>query len=220
MVGVRLLAPRPKPGPDVVERMLADLDRAAAEHGPLLVGGVSLGAQVAASWAVGAVAGSGARPHAGAGRTGQCAGLLVAMPAWIGAPGTAVASSAALASADLVEAAGVDAALAHARSGAPPWIADELDRAWPGYGQALASSLRAAAATAAPSLAELCRLDVPAGVAAVSDDPVHPLDIAAAWTGALPNAALVTTSLAAVGRDRRTLGRATVLAWLRAQYER
>jgi pimeloyl-ACP methyl ester carboxylesterase len=202
-VGVRLLAPPPRPGAGVVERMRADLDRAAARHGPVLAGGVSLGAQVAASWAVDC--------------PGRCAGLLVALPAWIGEPGRAPAAEAARASADLVAAAGVEAALAHARSGSPPWIADELDRAWRRYGRALADSLRAAATTAAPTLGQLRRLQIPVGVVGLADDPVHPLEVARAWAGAPRSAAMVTLPLDAVGRDRQALGRAAVLAWLRAR---
>jgi len=57
---------------------------------------------------------------------------------------------------------------------------------------------------------------VPAGVAALVDDPVHPSGVARRWQAALPRSALVTTRLATFGADPGALGRATVLAWLRA----
>ena len=59
-------------------------------------------------------------------------------------------------------------------------------------------------------------LAVPAGIAALVDDPVHPLAVAQEWHAALPRSALVTTTLAAFGADPGALGRAAALAWLRA----
>jgi pimeloyl-ACP methyl ester carboxylesterase len=215
--GIGLFAARPKPAapalpaqpaPGVVDQLSRDLKLAAVhhgQHGRFLVGGISLGAHLATSWAA---RDRGQQPH--------CAGLLVALPAWTGAPADAPASAAALASAAMIDSAGLDAALDQVRAGSPPWIADELDRAWRGYGPCLAASLRAGATTPGPSLDELRELDLPVGIAALTDDPLHPLEVARAWLAALPRAALVKTSLAAVGRDRRALGRAAMLAWLRA----
>lgn len=200
--GIALFAARPRPGPGVVDQLHQELDLAAVHHGRVLAGGVSLGAHVAARWA--------------ARDPDRCSGLLVALPAWMGAPGAASASTAALASAAVLDSAGLDAALDQVRAGSPPWVADELDRAWRDYGYGLAASLRAGATTAGPSLDELRGLDMPVGIAALTDDPLHPLEVALAWLEALPSAALVTTSLADVGRDRRALGRAALLAWLRA----
>lgn len=165
---------------------------------PLLVGGVSLGAHVAAAWAV-------RHPE-------RCAGVLVALPAWHGAAGGAPAALAAAASASVVESAGADAALV----GVDGWLGAELRRAWPRYGARLAEVLREAAGSSAPTLAELGGLGAPVGVAACTDDPVHPLGIAREWVGALPRAALRTTTLAALGADRESLGRAAVAAYLDA----
>ena len=202
--GVRLVAPPPVAGRGVVDAMWRALDAATGEHGTnLLVGGVSLGAHVAATWA--------------ARHPGRCAGLLIALPGWVGPPGYAPAAVAARASADAVRRDGLEATLTAVRTTAGPrWVADELDRAWRGYGSALAESLHAAAATPAPTTGELRRLALPAGVAALADDPLHPRAVARRWADALPRAALVTTSLNAMGLDRATLGRAAVLAWLRA----
>lgn len=199
-VGIRLLAPPPRPGCGVVSGMWQDLD-AAADH-RTLVGGVSLGAHVAASWALR--------------NPGRCAGLLLALPAWLGAPGTAPAAVAAAATADAVCRDGLDHAVRQVRASAPEWLAAELSRAWHRHGVALAQSLRVAAHTAAPTADELGRLDVAAGVAALVDDPLHPLPMAFSWAAAMPRAAVVSTGLQTVGRDRAALGRAAILGWLRA----
>jgi pimeloyl-ACP methyl ester carboxylesterase len=209
--GIALFPARPIPGPDLANQLDRELSLAAVRHGRVLAGGISLGAHVAASWAV-------RDPDRWARRSGAgfVAGLLLALPAWTGAPGDAPAAASALASAAVIESAGLDVALDQVRAGSPPWVADELDRAWRGYGDGLAASLRAGAAAPGPRLDELQGLDLPVGIAALTDDPLHPMEVAQAWLRALPRAALVKTSLAEVGRDRRALGRAALLAWLRA----
>nr|WP_106196815.1 alpha/beta hydrolase [Umezawaea tangerina] len=180
-----------------VDEHLAALD-AAWTGTPLVVGGISLGAHVAAGWAV-------RHPE-------RCAALLVALPAWHGPAGDSPAALAARASAAVVDRDGVDAALV----GVDGWLGAELRRVWHRHGPRLAGTLRAAAGSTAPEPDELARLAVPAGVAACSDDPVHPLGIARSWTAALPGAVLRTTTLAALGADRAALGRAAVLALLSA----
>lgn len=202
-VGVRLIAPAPQPGPRLADSYHAALDAAAAEAGgPILVGGVSFGAHLSAAWAL--------RNPA------RCAGLLAALPAWNGAPADAPAALAAHASAALVRAEGLERALALATHGVAPWLADELARAWRRQGAGLADGLDAAAVHPAPELTALGQLDVPAGVVACTDDPVHPVDVACGWVDAMPRAHLVEITLAALGADRAVLGRAAVLGFLRA----
>lgn len=203
-VGVPLVAPDPRPGAGVVRGYLDALDAAAAGGAPLLVGGVSLGALVAARWAAALPAAD--RP----------AGLLLALPAWTGAPGDAPAALAARLCAARLRVHGPGPELAAVRAAVPAWLADELARAWSGYGAGLPDSLDAAAATPGPAEDELARLDVPAGIAAVRDDAVHPVAVARRWCTLLPRAALVETGFAAFGADPAVLGRAAVLAWLRA----
>ena len=199
-VGVDLVAPAPRRGGDVVAGYRAALDAAGPD--PVLVGGISLGAHVAARWAA-------AAPR------GRVAGLLLALPAWTGSPGAAPAAVMARATAARARSGGVAAAMA-ATAGAPSWLVAELGRAWAGYGTGLAPALEAAAGEPAPAAAELSGLDVPVGLAALVDDPVHPLEVAEDWHAALPRSVLVTTTLATFGADPGTVGRATVLAWLRA----
>ena len=197
--GYDLLAVPPVPGPGLVAAAYAALDAAAATHGPRLrlVGGVSLGAHVATRWAA---------------RTGTRAGVLAALPAWTGAPGPVAAATAS--SAALVDRLGTAAALerAAAGAGAVPWIAAELTAAWPGYGPALADSLRAAAAAPGPDPAELAGLRVPVGLVAFVDDPLHPLGVAQEWARALPRAGMARLRLADLATDRTVLGAAALAA--------
>jgi pimeloyl-ACP methyl ester carboxylesterase len=202
-VGVRALTPAPRPGPELAAAYLEALDEAARDRtGGVLAGGISFGAHVAAEWAV-------RNPE-------RCAGLLLALPAWHGEPGDSPAAISARLGADAVRADGLEAALSAMRASADPWVAEEITRAWRGYGDGLADALRTAAERPAPTLAELGKLDVPVGVAGCVDDQIHPIEIARAWTGAFSNAILCTTRLEIMGVDPEALGRAAVLAWLRA----
>ncbi|MBW0134611.1 alpha/beta hydrolase [Pseudonocardia abyssalis] len=203
--GVALHAPVPRRGRDVVAGYRTALDGALDRaDGPLLVGGVSLGAHVAARWAA----------RAGAGRV---AGLLLVLPAWGDDPAAAPAALAARFTAVLMRRDGLDAAVASARSGAPAWLADELARAWAGHGPALPDALDAAATEPGPSPDELRGLDVPAGVVGLSGDAVHPLAEARRWAELLPRATLVTSTLDAFGADPAVLGRAAVRGWAAAR---
>jgi pimeloyl-ACP methyl ester carboxylesterase len=188
--GYGLVAPDPVPGPGLVTSAFRSLDECLDRYGDRLrlVGGVSLGAHVAARWAV---------DRAG------LAGLLLAMPAWTGAPGPVAAATAA--SAGVVDRLGTAGALAAAGT-AVPWVAAELALAWPRYGPALGASLRAAAGAAGPTIAELAGIRAPAGLVACADDPLHPYGVAAQWAAALPQAVLRRLELADLAEDRALLG--------------
>lgn len=210
-MGLRLVAPRPAVGGSVVAGYLAALDSAmdsaAVEEGSALVGGVSLGAQVAAVWAA---------ERASRGLPGP-AGLLLALPAWTGAPGSAPAAAAAGTAAAALRRDGLAATVAFTREQTPGWLGEELTRAWTRHGDGLADSFTTTTRTPGPTRAQLAGLRIPVGLVGLRDDPVHPLAVAAEWRSLLPRAELVTTTLAAMGRDREALGRAAVLAWLRAE---
>jgi len=208
-----LVAVRPVPGPTVVAAAVAALDAAAVAYGPRLrlVGGVSLGAHVAARWAAGRATPWAAR----LGARRDLAGLLLALPAWTGAPGSVAAATGA--AADQVERLGTAGALAAARAGGVDWVAAELAAAWPAYGDRLAATLRAAAATPGPSVAELRALDLPVGLVAFADDPLHPLAVAEEWTALLPRAGLRRLYLADLAADRSPLGTAAVRGLLAAR---
>ncbi|MBO0851904.1 MAG: alpha/beta hydrolase [Pseudonocardia sp.] len=203
-VGIPVLAVAPGSGAEVVANYLRALDQAMEDGEGLLVGGVSLGAQVAARWA--------------AGRAGRgLAGLLLALPAWTGDPGSAPAATAAAASAAALRRDGLAATIERTRARTPEWLGGELARAWSRHADGLADSLEAAAATPGPTEGELAALRVPVGLVGLRDDPVHPLAVARRWHALLPRSALVTSTLEALGRDRASIGRAAVLAWLRAR---
>lgn len=203
-IGVRLIAPAPMAGAPLVASYLEAFDAVAASTAePILVGGVSFGAHLATTWAL--------RNQA------RCAGVLVALPAWNGPAGDAPAALAARASAALVRQHGLEGALQLAVSGITPWLADELRRAWRRHGDQLADGLETAAAYPAPELPALGTLDVPVGIAACTDDDIHPAEVACAWADALPYAAVQDTTLAEVGADPANLGRATVTAYRRAR---
>jgi pimeloyl-ACP methyl ester carboxylesterase len=200
-VGVRTVTPAPVPGPRLADAHLAALDLAARDE-PVLAGGISFGAHLAAEWAV-------RNPD-------RCAGLVLALPAWHGPPGDSPAARSALASAGEVRRLGVARTLEAVVASAPPWIAEELCRAWPRYGDALAGSLELAACRVAPTPEQLAALRVPVGIAACVDDPIHPAAVAEEWASALPCAVVCDTRLEVVGADPEALGRAAVLAWVRA----
>lgn len=204
-IDLAAVTPRPPAGEKLAVGLLTLLDESAAD-GPIVAGGISFGAHLAAEWAV-------RNPD-------RCAGLVLALPAWHGAPDRAAASLAAKASADLLDREGIDRALALSVAGIEPWLADELDRAWRRHGEGLAASLRAAADRPAPTLDALRALDVPAGIAACTDDPLHPAGIAHAWADALPRAEVAETTLTELGADPTSLGRAAVRAWLSARCRR
>lgn len=208
-VGLHLVTPAPRHGSHLAEHHLAALDAAAEKYGPIVVGGISLGAHLAAEWAA-------ANPD-------RCAGLLAAMPGWYGAPdtadGTAPGSATAGISAAAVAADGIDAALAATTRDVPPWLAAELDRAWRRAGDELAASLLVAVDRPAPTLDMLAGITVPAGVACCLDDPVHPIGVAARWTTALPAAELHTITFAEFGADRTALGRAALAGLLARMHD-
>lgn len=194
--GMRLVAPRPHHGSDLAQHQLAALDDAAGRYGPVVAGGISLGAHLAAEWAV-------TRPD-------RCTGLLLAMPGWYGPAGEAPGSVTARMGADMVAEHGIDAALAAATDGVPDWLAVELDRAWRRAGTGLVAALRVAAHRPAPTLDLLAGITVPAGVTGCVDDPVHPFEIARTWARTLPAAALRSITFAELGADPAELGRRTL----------
>src|SRR4030095_6643154 len=109
-VGAVVVTPRPRPD-RLIDGYRAALDAAARAAAPIAVGGVSIGAAVAASWAL-------AHP-------GHTVAVLAALPAWTGEPDTAPASLAARHSAEMLRRDGLVSATAQMRASSPPWLADE-----------------------------------------------------------------------------------------------
>ena len=105
---------------------------------------------------------------------------------------------------------------AQMRASSPPWLADELTRSWVGQWPSLPDAMDEAARFVAPTCAELERLAVPMGVAAATDDPIHPVEVGIEWVAAAPQAALRTVTLDEMGADPAVLGAACVAALLEA----
>jgi pimeloyl-ACP methyl ester carboxylesterase len=195
-VGAVLVAPPPRPD-RLIDGYLSALDEAARE-GPIGVGGVSIGAAVAAAWAL-------AHPD-------HAVAVLAALPAWVGAPGSAPAALAARHSASQLRADGLAATTMQMRASSPAWLADELARSWRAQWPQLPDAMEDAAAYVAPSRADLSGLAAPLGVAAAIDDPIHPLQVAVDWVNAAPRAALRTVTLDQIGADTAALGSACLAA--------
>ncbi len=182
--------------PSVVAGYRAALD-AAASDGPLLACGVSLGAAVAAGWALD-------NPDAEV-------TLVLTLPPWFGAAGPEVpAALSARVTADTVDEVGAAEAIARMRAGSPPWLARELSRSWAAHGDFLAPALREAAGFAAPTEAGLGGLAVGTVVVGADGDQIHPVATARAWGAAIPGAAVRIVALADLGPDPAVLGRAAI----------
>jgi pimeloyl-ACP methyl ester carboxylesterase len=195
-VGATVMEPAPEPE-ELVEGYRRELDNA-ARVGPIAVGGVSIGAAVATSWAL-------AHPS-------HTVAVLAALPAWTGSPVNAPAALTARHSAHALRRDGLASAIAAMRASSPAWLADELTRSWVGQWPALPDAMEEAAGYIAPTCAELEALAVPMGVAAAIDDPVHPVEVALEWVAAAPRAALHTVTLEAMGADPGVLGAACLAA--------
>lgn len=190
--GARLVAVRPDP-----RALLAGYTQAlddAAAGGPIAVGGISLGAAVAAGWALG-------HPE-------RTVAVLAALPPWTGAPGGAPGAVSARHTAAELRRAGLDATTSAMRSSSPHWLADELARSWRRQWPDLPDAMDQAAGFVAPTAAQLQTLRPPMGVAAAPDDPIHPLAVAQQWAAAAPRAALRTVTLEQFGADPAALGAA------------
>jgi pimeloyl-ACP methyl ester carboxylesterase len=195
-VGAQIAAQSPRPG-HLIDGYLASLDDA-ARCAPIAVGGVSIGAAVAAAWAL-------QHPD-------RTVAVLAALPAWTGAPGDAPAALAARRSAQLLRRNGLAATTTHMRASSPSWLAEELARSWREQWPYLPDAMEEAAAYVAPTRAQLRQLTAPVGIVAATDDPVHPLEIGLEWAAAAPHAALQTITLDQIGTDPAALGAACLIA--------
>jgi pimeloyl-ACP methyl ester carboxylesterase len=194
--GAQVLAPPPQPH-HLIDGYLSALDDAASRR-PIAVGGVSIGAAVAAAWAL-------EHPD-------LAVAVLAALPAWSGPPGDAPAAIAARHSAQQLRHDGLAATTTQMRASSPPWLADELTRSWRSQWPHLPDAMEEAATYVAPTRAQLQQLAVPIGIAAATDDPIHPLEIGLEWAAAAPHAALRTVTLDQIGADPAVLGTACLAA--------
>lgn len=206
--GISAIAVEPDPR-RLIASYLDALDDAAQNDGKVLACGISIGAAVALDWAV---------RHAD-----QTLAVLAALPAWTGDPAGPPAAPAALAAAHTAGAlreSGLEAVTAAMRASSPPWLAQTLLRSWAAQWPNLPDALNEAATYRAPGDAALRAVPVPVGIAAASDDPVHPLVVAQHWAGLIPRCGLGVVTLEAIGADPGVLGRACVAALPGAELDR
>jgi pimeloyl-ACP methyl ester carboxylesterase len=194
--GARLVAPPPQPD-QLIDGYLTGLDDA-ARHGPIAVGGVSIGASVAVAWAL----------H----HPDRTVAVLAALPPWTGAPGGAVAALAARHSAQQLRRDGLAATTTQMRASSPPWLAEELTRSWRSQWPHLPDAMEEAAAYVGPDRTQLQQLAAPLGIAAAIDDPIHPFEIGLEWAAAAPRAGLRRVTLDQFGADPAALGAACLAA--------
>lgn len=203
LASYRLRGHGPTPGerPYDLPHHVADLAQLAEELQPVVVGGISLGAHVGATWAATRSVPLSVR------------GLALAIPAWVGPPDEVARANAT--QAREIERIGVAECLARLRAdladGSAAWVADEMAATWHEHDEAaFCEVLDAVAISDAPSAEELGAVTVPVGLAAVSDDPLHPAAVARRWAAALPRSAVVELTLGELGADRGALGQAAL----------
>ncbi|HEY5854288.1 MAG TPA: alpha/beta hydrolase [Aldersonia sp.] len=198
--GIAAVAVDPDPR-RLVGSYRAALDDAAATSANVLACGISIGAAVALDWAF-------RHPE-------RTVAVLAALPAWTGDPAGPPAAPAALAAAHTAGAlreSGLEAVTAAMRASSPSWLAQTLARSWASQWPDLPDALTEAATYCAPDESALRAVRVPVGIAAASDDPVHPYAVAQQWAGLIPRCGLSAVTLDAIGADPAVLGRACVAA--------
>lgn len=194
--GARPIAVPPEPR-RLLTGYLQALEDAAAS-GPIAVGGMSLGAAVAAAWAL-------QHPD-------HTVAVLSVLPPWTGAPGDAPAAVSARYTAAELRRTGLTAVTEAMRASSPDWLGDELARSWRRQWPDLPAALDEAAGYVAPTVAQLHHLKPPMGVVGAPDDLVHPMEVARQWAAVAPCAALHTIELAEFGPEPAALGRACLAA--------
>lgn len=147
--------------------------------GPRLVCGISLGAHASA---LAAQTGHGLADH-------SPDGLILALPAWTGAPDATASITAH--TGQLIATMGREATLETIAAQTPvhaQWLLEFIATDWERYSpDCLVQALSSAATGSAPTLEDLAHVRVPSLVIGAPDDPLHPVGIAREWYGVLPH---------------------------------
>ncbi len=196
--GLDFVAVEPDPR-RVVASCRAALEEA-ADAGPVLVAGISLGAAIALEWA--------------AEHQGRVAGVVAALPAWTG-PDTAACPAAlsAAATAAQLRADGLAAVIDRMRASSPRWLADALTQSWRAQWPDLPRALEEAADYKWPDAELLSAFRPPLVVVTAVDDPVHPRAVAEEWAALAPRSHLHRITLDELGADPAILGHAGIGAF-------
>lgn len=204
--GFRLLAPDDRTG--AADLMIRRLDGLRQTTRLAIAGGVSVGAHAAARWAA-------------TSQSPELEGLILVMPAWTGAPGTAADLTAYTARS--IRRHGVSFELQRLEREVGEqhdWVLDELQRSWPLQQQSLAESMERTAASRGPYLSELARIAVPVALVALRDDPLHPTVVAHEWATTLRHACVVELERHAPAQRREIIGEAALVALRKATRRR
>ena len=195
--------PDPGPTPYDFERHVDDLGQVIDDLTPAVVGGISLGAHIVATWA------------ATVSPPPWMRGLALALPAWMGEPDSIAAANTN--QAREIERMGVAACLgrlaADLAGSDAAWVSEEMAATWREHDEtAFCAVLDAVAISHAPSADQLARIVLPIGISAVVDDPLHPSAIAHQWSAATPSAVVTELTIAACGADRSLIGESAMAA--------
>lgn len=172
------------------------LDAAARQYGRIIVGGISIGAAVAAAWSTR--------------NTDRVTAVMAALPPWLGTPDNAPAALSARLTSHRLTTEGLESTTAAMVSSSPPWLAETLGRSWAAQWPDLPAALNEAAAYTALDVAQLRGVRTPTAVIGAIDDAVHPYEVAETWHQEIPRATLSTVRLADIGDDPAVLGRLAV----------
>lgn len=190
-VGVVTEAVEPDPT-GIVASYESALVAAFDAHGPIIVGGVSIGAAVATAWA--------------SRFPDRVFAILAALPPWIGAPDGAPAAASARYTAANLLASGLDDTIAAMTDSTPGWLADTLSRSWRAQWPDLPTALIEAADFVAPDRLSLRGVRAPTAIVAAVDDPVHPFGFAEIWNTEIADSSLAAVTLSDIGHDPGVLG--------------
>lgn len=168
---------------------------AAAQGGPVLAAGISLGAAIALEWA--------------AEHPDDVVGVVAALPAWTGSDtASCPAALSAAATAAQLRADGLAAVTDRMRASSPRWLADALTQSWRAQWPDLPRALEEAADYKWPDAERLATFELPIVVVTAVDDPVHPVAVAEEWAALAPRSQLHRVTLDELGADPAILGRA------------
>lgn len=200
-LNAELWAVSPEPG-RVVDSYL-EACREAAQTGPFIAVGISIGAVALAQWAVAEAT------HPTPAFTKNCRGLIMSMAPWTAVPSAETpAAVTARGTAQMLAEQGFGPVRDLMCESSPEWLVRLQQPCWDRLGDNLRVILREVADTPAPSPAELEQITAPCGVLGVADDPNHPSKISREWAQHIPTAVYSQISLNDIAQDVRVLSTA------------
>lgn len=186
--GARLVSVDPEPG-NVLDGYLSACDLA-AESGPFICVGISIGAIAAMRWWIE----SRQKSHWRA--IENCCGIIVSMAPWSGRNyDSAPAAQAASGTAKAISQVGFGPVREAMVKTSPLWLSELQVPCWDRLGSNLATIMEEASTTQAPEVADLRTITCPCGLIRVLEDPLHPVSVTDSWAHALLHCEVETISL-------------------------